>query len=117
MSKIVAAVGALVVASALVLPTASQAQQFDSNSVRVSYADLNLGASPGQLTLQRRMKDAARTVCVIEDSRESALRTATNLCRGDAMARAWPAYEAAVAAARHGSVTVIGASSIVVSGH
>jgi UrcA family protein len=117
MSKTIAAVGALVVAAALVLPTASQAQQFDSNSVRVSYADLNLGAAPGQLRLQHRMKDAARTVCVIEDSREAALRSATNICRSDAVARAWPAYEAAVAAARHGSVTVIGATSLIVSGH
>ncbi|MGN6058742.1 MAG: UrcA family protein [Sphingomicrobium sp.] len=118
MSKIIAAAGALVVASALLLPTAGQAQDFNSaNSVRVSYADLNLAYTPAQLTLQRRMKFAARTVCVIEDSRELALSSATNICRTDALDRAWPAYQAAVAAARHGSVTVIGAASLVVSAH
>jgi UrcA family protein len=115
MSKLIAAAGALVAASALVVPTAGQAQEV--NSVRVSYADLNLSYTPAQLTLQRRMHQAARTVCVIEDSRELALESATKICRNDAMVRAWPAYQAAVAAARHGSVTVIGAASLVVSAH
>ena len=115
MSKLIAAAGALVAASALVVPTAGQAQEV--NSVRVSYADLNLSYTPAQLTLQRRMHQDARTVCVIEDSRELALESATKICRNDAMVRAWPAYQAAVAAARHGSVTVIGAASMVSSAH
>ncbi|HWI88726.1 MAG TPA: UrcA family protein [Sphingomicrobium sp.] len=115
MSKLIAAAAAVLAASALILPTAGEAQEV--NSVRVSYADLNLAYSPAQLTLQRRMHDAARTVCVIEDSRELALESATRICRNDAMVRAWPAYQAAVASARHGSVTVIGAAALVISAH
>ena len=115
MSKTLAAAAALLAASVLVLPTISQAQEV--NSVAVSYADLNLAYSPAQLTLRNRINFAAQTVCVIEDSRELALRTATNDCRGDAVARAMPAYQAALAAARHPSVTVTGMSSLIVSSH
>src|SRR5689334_17103054 len=68
MSKMFAAAGALLAAAALVLPTASQAEE--SNSMRVSYADLNLASTSGQGVLQHRMVGAAKIVCVIEDSRE-----------------------------------------------
>jgi UrcA family protein len=115
MSKMFAAAGALLAAATLVLPTASQAE--DSNSMRVSYADLNLASTAGQGVLQHRMVGAAKIVCVIEDSREIALRSATNSCRSDAVARAWPAYEAAVSRARRGSVTVIDASALIISAH
>jgi UrcA family protein len=115
MSKMFAAAGALLAAATLVLPTASQAE--DSNSMRVSYADLNLASTAGQGVLQRRMVGAAKIVCVIEDSREIALRSATNSCRSDAVARAWPAYEAAVNNARRGSVTVIDATALIISAH
>ena len=115
MSKMFAAAGALLAAATLLVPTASQADT--PNSVRVSYADLNLASTAGQGVLQRRMVGAARVVCVIEDSREIALRTATNDCRSDALARAWPAYEAAVGAAHRGSVTVIDASALIISAH
>ena len=84
MSKIFAAVGALLAAATLVVPTASQAEE--SNSMRVSYADLNLASNAGQGVLQRRIVGAARVVCVIEDSREIALARATNACRGEAEA-------------------------------
>jgi UrcA family protein len=115
MSKTLAVAGALLASSMLVLPTAGHAQ--DVNSVAVSYADLNLASAPAQLTLRNRISYAARTVCVIEDSKELALRSATNDCRSDAVERAMPAYHAAVAAARHPSVTVLGATSLIVSGH
>ena len=111
----VLAIAAVLFASALVGPKVSQAAE--SNSVRVSYADLNLASQRGQQTLQRRMGFAAVVVCQIEDSRELALAAATNDCRNAAIADARPAYEAAVAAARHPSVEVIGAvSSITVVG-
>jgi UrcA family protein len=113
MLKPLTAAAALVVASALVVPTVSQAEE--SNSVRVSYADLNLASGTGQHTLQRRIANGARVVCVIEDSKELGLASATNACRGDAIASAQPAYEAAVAAARHGTVEVTGAAAIVVA--
>ena len=113
MIKTLPAVAAFVVAGTLVVPTVSQAAE--TNSVRVSYADLNLASSLGQHTLQGRIAGAARVVCVIEDSREIALRRATNACRGDAIASAQPAYEAAVNAARRGTVTVLDAAALVVT--
>jgi len=109
MLKPVFAIAAVVFASALVGPTVSQAAEF--NSVRVSYADLNLASQRGQQTLQRRMGFAAVVVCQIEDSRELALAEATKDCRNTAIADAQPAYDAAVSAARRPSVEVIGAAS------
>lgn len=114
MLKTFPALAALAVAGALVIPTVSQAE--DTNSVRVSYADLNLASSMGQHTLQGRIVYAAKIVCVIEDSREPSLARATNECRTDAVGRAQPAYEAAIAAARHPSVTVLGSTSLIVTG-
>jgi UrcA family protein len=108
------ALAAVVVASVLVTPTVSQAAE--SNSVRVSYADLNLASKVGQHRLQARIAGGARIVCEVEDSRQMDLAVATNACRSDAIQSAEPAYEAAVAAARHGTVEVLGAASIVVTG-
>ena len=88
MLKTISALAALAVASALVAPTVSQAEE--PNSVRVSFADLNLASNIGQHTLQRRITGAARTVCVIEDSRELALSSATKASRSDAIASARP---------------------------
>jgi UrcA family protein len=113
MIKTISALAALAAASAFVLPAVSQADEV--NSVRISYADLNLGSGVGQQVLQRRIAGAARTVCVIEDSRELALRSATNACRNDAIASAEPAYAAAVAAARHGTVTIMDAAALMVT--
>ena len=114
MLKTICALAALAVASALVAPTVSQAEE--ANSVRVSFADLNLASDVGQHTLQRRITGAARTVCVIEDSRELALALATNVCRSDAIASARPAYEAAVAsAARHGTATILDTAALTVT--
>jgi hypothetical protein len=53
-------------------------------------------------------------VCIYDDSKDLNLQSATKSCRSGAVADAQPAYEAAVAAARHGTVTVIGAAAIVV---
>lgn len=113
MSKTLPVVAALLAAGLLVTPTVSQAAE--ANSVSVSYADLNLGSKVGQHTLQRRIAGAARTVCVIEDSKELALALATNACRGAAIADAQPAYEAAVASARRGSVTVLDGAALIIT--
>jgi UrcA family protein len=112
MLKTLPALAAVVVAAALLVPTVSLAAE--TNSVRVSYADLNLVSPVGRHALQQRIVYAARIVCVIEDSRELALRTETNACRSDAVERARPAYEAAIGAALRPSVTV-GAALIVSS--
>ena len=103
----------LFLASVAALPTAAQAQ--DANSMRVSYVDLNLASSPGQANLQRRIADAARTVCGIEDSRELALWFSAHDCRRDAVERARPAYEAAVASYRRGIVSVVDSAALVVT--
>jgi UrcA family protein len=97
--------------------TPASARGQDAGSIRVGYADLNLRSDEGRGALQRRIANAAKVVCVIEDTQELALRTSTRNCRTAAVDSARPAYDAAVAAAR-GSVTVseTAAAAIVVSG-
>jgi UrcA family protein len=108
------ALSLLVIGSGLAVAAPAQA---DPNSVHVSYADLNLASNPGRQTLQRRIASAARTVCVIEDSKELQLATETRECRNDSVARAQPAYEAAVARFFHPSVEVLGSAALVVTNH
>lgn len=98
------AAAALTVAAALVVPTVSQAA--DLASVTISYADLDLASAAGADSLQRRINFAARVVCGYEDSRQYDLVVATNACRSGAIEGARPAYEAALANARHPSVIV-----------
>lgn len=112
MFKAFAAMAAVVAASTVVAPTVSQAET--TNSVRVSYADLNLASQTGASVLERRIASAARVVCEIEDSRELALAQATNLCRNQAISDAQPAFHAALIAARNPSVTIIDASIAVI---
>lgn len=113
MLKPALAAAAILVATALVAPTVSQAAT--TNSVRVTYADLNLASPAGRHSLERRIAYGARIVCEIEDSRELALATATKVCRNDAIDGARPAYEAAVAAARRGTVEVLGSAALTVT--
>lgn len=113
MLKTLPALAALAVAAVLVVPTVSQATE--TNSMRVSYADLNLASRAGEQVLQHRIAFAARVVCELEDSRQLDVANATNVCRSDAMQGAQPAYQAAVAAARHPSVTVLEGASLIVS--
>ena len=114
MLKPTLALAAVLVATTLVTPTVSQAAE--SNSVRISYADLNLASKFARHRLQARIAGGARIVCEIEDSKQMDLAAATNACRSDAIEGARPAYEAAVAASLHPSVEVLGAASIVVTG-
>lgn len=111
--KAFSAFAALLTASALVVPTVSQAAS--PNSVRVSYADLNLASQPGAAVLEKRIALAAHSVCEIEDSRELGLALATNQCRAGAIASAQPAFHAALSAARNPSVTVLDASIAVIA--
>jgi UrcA family protein len=114
MLKTIHAFAAIVSAAALIAPTASQAEA--PQSVRVSYADLNLAALKGQQSLERRIAFAAKTVCDLgETSRELKLAHATKLCRTDAIDRVQPAYEAAINAARRGTVTVLDAAALIVT--
>jgi UrcA family protein len=113
MLKTLSALAAVAVASALVVPTVSQAQ--DTQSVRVSYADLNLASNTGQAKLQQRIDYAAKYVCEGDLSNIDYV-SAIYACRADAVAGARPAFEAAVAeATRHGTVTVLDTASLVVT--
>lgn len=114
MLKAIPVAAALAAAAALVVPTVSRATE--TNSVRVSYADLNLASYPGQRSLQRRITFAAQVVCELEDSRQLPVALATKACRSDAIAGALPAYEAAVNSARHGTVIVGEGAALIVSG-
>ena len=111
MLKTVPALAALVVASALVVPTVSLAQ--DTNSVRVSYADLNLTTNFGQNKLQRRISYAAEFVCDKADSFDLNYTRAVTDCRVSAISGAQPAFAAAINAARHPSVTVLDATALI----
>jgi UrcA family protein len=110
-----AALAAVAVAAAFVVPTVSQAAE--PNSAVVTYADLNLASDAGSQVLQRRIAIAARVVCGFEDSKQYDIVIATNACRSGAIEGARPAYEAAVAAARHGTVIVGGAAALTVTAH
>jgi UrcA family protein len=107
------AIAALAAAGALVVPTVSQANELSSTTI--SYADLNLASEAGATALQRRINVAARVVCGYEDSKQYDVVMATKVCRTGAVEGARPAYEEAVAAARHGTVTVGAAASLVVT--
>jgi len=113
MFKPITAIAAVLIAGALVVPTVSQAAEI--SSVRVSYADLDLGSAPGQHALRGRIAFAARVVCEFEDSRQLEVAKATNLCRSDAIDGAEPQLEAAIASARHPTVTVGGAAALIVT--
>ena len=119
MLKAITAAGA-VVASALLLPTASLAGTASATgegmqTARVSYADLDLASPYGANSLQGRIKLAAASLCGAGTTRpvEIAEINAGKACMVDAIASAQPAFNQAIAAARGASVTVTGAALIV----
>lgn len=113
MLKTLPALAALAIASALVIPTVSQAAE--RTEARVSYADLNLTTDLGQDRLQRRIAFAARSVCDIADSRDLKFARVVSDCRSGAIADAQPAFRAAVNNARTPSVEVLGAAALTVT--
>ena len=114
MFKTVTAAAAVLMTAALVVPTVGHAQGVET--VKVSYADLNLATAPGEQTLQRRISVAARMVCDLgETSRELDFANATRTCREATIADVQPAFEAALSAARHGTVTVGEAAALILS--
>jgi UrcA family protein len=114
MLKPVSAIAAVLFATALVAPTVSHAQ--DVPSATVSYADLNLSNAEGREALKNRIAGVAGQLCDVGASiHELALFEFTRTCRTSAIASAQPAYEAAVAAARRGSVTVLSGATLTVT--
>lgn len=115
MLKTLCALAALAAATALLVPTATQADQ--RPSVRVSYADLNLTSEVGQNKLQGRIFYASEQVCDSAFPLELSFKRTARVCRDATIADVQPAFEAAVASARHPSVEVIGAASLIVIAH
>jgi UrcA family protein len=114
MLKAISAVAALVVASVFVVPTVSQAE--DSQSVRVSYADLNLASVDGRQRLEHRVTYAAKTVCDLgEASSQLSLAALTKGCRQETIARVQPQLAAVIDANRRGTVTVGSAAALVLT--
>jgi len=113
MTKTLPAVAALAVASALLVPTVSQAATADTASV--SYADLNLRGQAGRDTLIRRINFAAESVCAVRQATDLAQYKASSDCQDGAIARAQPAYDAAVRAALNPTVTVSSAAALIVT--
>lgn len=113
MTKTIPALAALVVASALLVPTVSQAATADQ--VTVSYADLNLRGQAGRDKLIRRIDFAASSVCAVRQATDLAQIGAASDCHDGAIARAQPAFDAAVRAALNPSVTVSSAAALIVT--
>ena len=108
MLKTLPALAAVVTACGLVVPTVSEAQETDS--IRVSYADLNLTSPVGRNDLELRIAYAADVVCGPADNRDVPFERAVAACRKATYSDAQPAFNAAVATAMHPSVTVASAS-------
>lgn len=115
MLKLIPTLGALALSAILLVPTATQAQE--TNSVRVSYGDLNLASIIGRHKLQNRIAFAARSVCDIGDVRDLDRLAEVRECRAKAIAEAQPKFDAAVEQMMHPSVTVLGATALVVTSH
>ena len=113
MTKTIPALAALVVASALLVPTVSQAAPADQ--VTVSYADLNLRGQAGRDKLIRRIDFAASSVCAVRQATDLGQLVAAVDCHDGAIARAQPAFDAAVRAALNPSVTVSSAAALTVT--
>lgn len=115
MLKTLPAMAALAIATTLVVPTISQAAETDS--VRVSYADLNLGSAPDQDKLQGRIAYAAEIVCGPADQRDVPFTQKVRECRRGTIADTQPAYQAAINSARHGTVEVLDGAALIITAH
>ena len=115
MMKTFPALAALTVATVPLVSTVSQAAEL--NSVRVPYGDLDLASISGQDKLQGRIAYAAQTVCGPADHRDMLFTQAVGECRKGTVADAQPAYQAAVASARRGTVEVLAGAALIVTAH
>lgn len=114
MLKPVSAIAAVMFATALLTPTVSQAEE--ARTASISYADLNLANQHGRSVLSILIAAAATQLCYNGAlSRELEMAQIARSCRVDAIASAQPAYDAAVAAARRGTVTVLTGAALTVT--
>jgi UrcA family protein len=84
-------------------------------SARVPYGDLNLASDAAQNALQQRISLAATTVCNTAGPANLQFLRVDSECRDGAIASAQPAFNDAVAAARHGSVIIGAGAALTVS--
>jgi len=101
-------IAALAATAALAMP--AQAQDVATRS-EVHYADLNLASATGAQTLKERVARAARRVCFNDGEMSLAERAQSRACFTQAIARAMPQVELALAnagtrLAENGHVTV-----------
>lgn len=118
MLKAITALGAIAVASVLLVPTVSLASPMGGEeivSATVSYADLNLSQSSGVSALQGRIKGTAQSLCGSSFRYELVNGMDRRACVTGAVSSAQPAFEAAVGAARRGSVIISGGASLLVT--
>ena len=120
MLKALPALGAVVVASMLLIPTVSLAGTMNGGaddefaSQVVPYLDLNLARETDIKKLQWRVHYAAEDVCGGRPL--PALQVGVRAgCVRSAVASAKPAYERAIGAARRGTVTVSDATALIVT--
>ncbi len=118
MLKAFSALGAIAVASVLLVPTASLASTLGDAEIvtaSVSYADLNLSHAQGVNSLAYRIKGTAQSICGAGFRYELVNGVGRRACVIDAVASAQPAFEAAVDAARRGSVTISSGASLIIT--
>jgi UrcA family protein len=115
MTKTLPAAAALAVAAGLIVPTVSRAAETDS--MRVSFADLNLASNLDQNKLQGRIAYAAEVVCGPADHRDVPFMQKVRECRLGTISDAQPAYQAAVSSARHGTVEVLDGAALIITAH
>jgi UrcA family protein len=118
MLKAISALGAIAVASVLLVPTASLASTLDGAELvtaSVSYADLNLSQAGDVESLRYRIKGTAQSLCGSSFRYELVNGIGRRVCVSDAVASAQPAFEAAVGAARRGSVIISSGASLLIT--
>lgn len=87
----IALVAAATVAGSLAMPCSAQSADVHVTSgatARISYADLNLANEAGRARLERRIADAARTLCGSHAPMDLSRAGLTRACRTGAIASA-----------------------------
>ncbi len=89
------------IAAAAVAASAPAWAQMEQRSVRVSYADLDLGRAEGRKALDRRIEQAVDRICRDDDSIRDLVRSRlTRECRAGAFASVQPQLAALYGAGR-----------------
>lgn len=102
----------LAAAPSLAQPIVSTAPRGETESVTVSFADLNLNTENGWARFDGRLRAAARTVCDVRPEQETLVReNATNRCFRSALSKGREAGREVLAARQSG--TMLAAASVI----